>query len=126
MKKLFSFAMVLMVLVIALGFNVGSASAAPASIRVPPTPQLLPPRLILYSPYFEGLNMGEQVPAQMFADSNYKGLYCLATGNPGYVACDFPRKYAGKSATLYLQAGGETLIFWVTIPNEREEVLQYF
>jgi len=116
MRKIFSFAMVLMVLTVALGISAGSVNAAPASRWISKS---LPPRLVLHSPYFDGLSEGEQVPAEMFVDSNFKGLYCIATSNPGYVACEFPKDLAGETATLYLQAGGKTIIFWVTIPNER-------
>ena len=108
MKKFFTFAMVLMVLVTALGFNVGSASARPADPRAP--------QVFLNSLYFNDLGVGEHVPA-VTADG--KNIYCVVKAED-LVRCEFPKKFAGQSVTLHLTVSDQTLIFYVNVPNLKE------
>ena len=127
MKKFALVSTALIIVVTAFGFSISPANAAPASnLPPPPTTQSLPPLLVLDSPYFNGLTSGQQVPAQMFINSNMSNIYCVALDSIGHIQCLFPRKYARQAAVLYIQAGGKTLIFWVTIPKERKVVQVIF
>ena len=110
MKKVFSFAMVLFVFVAAFGFSVGSASAKPVD---PGNPA---PQVFLSSPAFEGLGVGERVPA-VTADG--KNISCVVKAAE-LVRCEFPKKFAGKSVTLFLSVGDQTLIFYVNVPKLKE------
>lgn len=111
MKKVFSFAMVLFVLVAAFGVSVGSANAWS------PSPQNPAPQVFLNSPAFEGLGVGERVPA-VTADG--KNIYCVVKAAE-LVRCEFPKKFAGKSVTLFLSVGDQTLIFYVNVPKLKEK-----
>lgn len=117
MKKVFSFVMVMAVLVTAFGFSVGSASARPLD------PQKPVPVVSLYPEDFGSFTPGVKVDAQMFVDSNFHDLYCVAKDD-GRVACKFPKKFAEMDATIYLTVDkdGETqvLIFYVTLPKLKE------
>lgn len=110
MKKIFSFAMVLIVLVAALGFSVGSVSA------ISRTPQNPAPKVFLSSPAFEGLGVGERVPA---VTAEGKNIYCVVKDTE-LVRCEFPKKFAGKSVTLFLSVGDQILIFYVNVPKLKE------
>ena len=123
MRKIFLLGSVLMIVISLFGFSVFPVSAAPSGFTSPPpTPatKLLPPVLVLESRYFAGLPSGQHIPAQMYIDSNFQNIYCVVINISGEVQCQFPRKYAKHAAILHLEVGGQTLIFWVTIPRERE------
>jgi len=118
MRKMFIFATILMVVVAMFGFGVRTASAmSDSKIHTPTT---LPPILVLESPYFVGLEPGQQVHAQMYVNSHFQNIYCIALNSTGEVQCQFPKNYANHSAILHIEAGDQTLLFWVTIPKERE------
>ena len=116
MKKIFSFAMVLFVLVAALGFSVGSASARSITPHVPVL-SLHPDNFDYY------FTPGTQVEASIFVDSNSHDLYCVAKDD-GRVACKFPKKFAEMDAIIYLTANnGEVLMFYVTLPKYTEVLI---
>ena len=114
MKKVFSFVIVLAVLVTAFGFSVGSASAKPLDPQKPvPVVSLYPENFDYY------FTPGTQVEAQMFVDSNFEDLYCVAKDD-GRIACKYPKKFAELDATIYLTVGDQVLIFYVTLPKLKE------
>jgi len=115
MKKVLSFVAVVMVLATTLLINVGTARAYSA----PPPQNTAPAGVFLNSPYFKDLKPGKHINAQMFVESSYQSISCIVTENTGTIVCHAPRRYAGQSVVLYIQAGGKTLIFYVTLPNER-------
>lgn len=119
MKKFFLLGLVLLFLATTLLVNVSTVSAKASTPTTPPPSQFALTTVVVYSPYFKGLESGKQIKAQMFAESNLHNLYCVVTDNDGYVLCTASRKYAGQSVVLYLNVGGKNLIFYETLPTEK-------
>ena len=119
MKKIFSFALVLVVLVAALGFSVGSANAwSPSPSN--PTPKIPAPKVFFSSPIFNDLGVGERVPAETFEG---KKVYCVVK-DANLVRCEFPKSWAGKTVNLSFNVDGNGYYFYnVYVPKLKEALL---
>lgn len=122
MKKLFSFVMVLTVLVTALGFKVGSVSA-----YSPPPPTSSTPVVVLRSSSFN--NLESETVIQVSVDGiNTEGatvvdmtMYCRVDENHN-LKCVVPNKFAGQRVTININIDGTLLKFSVQVP----EIQEYF
>lgn len=118
MKKLFSFVMVLTVLVAVLGFNVGSASA-----KGPPPAST--PVVVLRSPSFNNLKE-EAVFVASVNGVTIEGvtiegmtMYCR-TNSKHTLKCVVPKTFAGQRVTININIDGITMSFSVKVPEIRE------
>ncbi len=101
MKKLFSFLMVVFVVVSAFWFTAGSASASG--------------NFVVYIP---GVTKQDVKNASMFAGSEYQNIYCvLKDEDTGKVVCNIPGKYAGQDVTIYVA----NHVYSFHIPEARTE-----
>lgn len=122
MKKLFSFVMVLTVLVTALGFNVGSASA-----YSPPPPTSSTPVVFLKSSSFDNLQTETVIQASVdgitINGATVVGMtmYCRVNENHK-LKCVVPNTFAGQQVTININIDGTLLKFSVQVP----EIQEYF
>jgi hypothetical protein len=116
MKKLFSFAMVLTVLVTVLGFNFGSASAKSAP------PPASTPVVVLRSPAFNNLESEAVIQASVdgitIEGATVVGMtmYCRVKEDHK-LNCVVPNTFAGQRVTIKINIDGTTLNFSVRVPE---------
>jgi hypothetical protein len=121
MKKLFSFVMVLTVLVTVLGFNVGSASAKSSP------PPASTPVVVLRSSSFN--NLESETVIQVSVDGiNTEGvtvvgmtMYCRVDENHN-LKCVVPNKFAGQNVIIKISINGTLLNFPVRVPEIQENI----
>jgi len=104
MKKAF----LLLIAVIALSgtawFNVSASTAGTVSADV-------------YSWFFLDARAGQHVPAQLNNTAgDWQELSCEATGNFGYVSCQFPQEYAGQQVAVQLTKNDVMYVSVVDVP----------
>lgn len=115
MKKIVLYFGSLFLVAVMLGMTVGHASAS--ELYDDSDLNGAAPKVYLVSPYFNGIPAGTRISAQMFVQSDIRGLECVTINNEGSVVCTFPKRFGGENATLYLTVGGKMLIFYVRIPH---------
>lgn len=60
---------------------------------------------------------GERVPAQLNTVSgDWQELPCKATGNLGYVTCQFPQEYAGQQVAIEMTRDDVMNVLLVDVP----------
>jgi len=71
----------------------------------------------LYSEFFTDVTSGKQVPARLIVNDQLQNLNCIATEQPGYVACQFPEEFAGQQLTIELTKNKVMFIYTVDVPK---------
>ena len=73
----------------------------------------------VYSEFFLDAKSGQHVPAQIYnSDETLQGLPCYATGNPGFVSCQFPKEYAGQQVAVELTKDDVMHVSLVDVPAQ--------
>ena len=106
MKKAFLLLIAVIALAGTVRFNVGASGNSSIKVEV-------------YSRFFVDAKAGQRVPAQLYtADADLQELPCVATENPGVVACQFPEEYAGQQLPVQLTRNGIMYVSVVDIPAQ--------
>jgi len=104
MKKAFLLLIVVMTLTGTLWFNVGASAEGTVSAT-------------MYSWFFLDAKAGQHVSAQFnTAAGDWQELPCKATGQFGYVTCQFPQEYAGQQIAVELTRNDVMYVGEVDIP----------
>jgi len=104
MKKAFLLLIAVMTLAGTAWFNVDASNGATVSADV-------------YSWFFLDAKAGQHVSAQLnTAAGDWQELSCEATGNFGYVSCQFPQEYAGQQVAVELTRNDVMYVSLVDVP----------
>jgi len=104
MKKAFLLLIAVMTLTGITWLNVGASNRDTVSADV-------------YSWFFLKAKAGEHVPAQLNTVSgDWQELPCKATGQFGYVTCQFPAEYAGQQVAVELTRNDVMYLSLVEVP----------
>jgi hypothetical protein len=78
-----------------------------------------PIKTLVFSEYFTELVPGVQLPARWSAsDEVLHDLYCEASEQPGYIACQVPNEYAGQQLYIEFTKNKVMHIYIVTVPKQ--------
>jgi len=111
MKKILSFVMVLIVLTMALGFNIGAVGAAPIGVTVK-------------SPVFKSKPADTKLDGYIYDRDTNKTIHftCTVRDDQGTVSCQVPEKFAGQEVTIFISIGSQSWYgFSITTPKEHEK-----